>query len=184
MIKDLWDLCVAFFRAGNFGFGGGPAMIPLIQNEAVDRYGWMSNSEFAEAVAVTNALPGPIATKLAAYVGFKVASWPGVAVATAVTVLPTILLVVWAGQFLMKHAQDPGVQAALKGVRPVVAVLIGAVALGWMWDIMSLGLEHSDWRILGGSALIAVGAALGLRRKVHPAVLVAASMAVGGMVFR
>ena|GEM_PF-425797 len=182
-LSVLWDLFVAFFRASNFGFGGGPAIIPLVQAEAVDKYGWMTNSQFSEVVAVTNALPGPIATKLAAYVGFQVASWAGVAVATAATVLPTLFLVVWAGRFLSKHAQSLGVQASLKGVRPVVTVLIGVVALRWMWDIASGGFEHNDWWLLGGSVLIAAGAAVGLRWKVHPAVLVAAAMVIGGALF-
>jgi chromate transporter len=81
MLTDLWNLFVAFFRASYLGFGGGPAIIPLIQAEAVDNYHWMTNSQFTDSIAVANALPGPIATKIATFIGYQVASWPGVIVA-------------------------------------------------------------------------------------------------------
>lgn len=181
--KDLWDLFVAFFRASNLGFGGGPAIIPLIQVEAVNKYEWMSNTQFNDVVAVTNALPGPIATKLAAYVGYQVASWAGVAVATAATILPTIFLVVLAGRFLAKHVNSPGLQAMLKGVRPVVTVLIAVVALQWMMDIGAVAMEQNDWGMMVGNVLIGFGALLGLHWKIHPALLVVGSLVLGYFIF-
>jgi chromate transporter len=63
---------LAFFIPGIVGYGGGPASIPLIEHEGVSRYGWMTTSEFSEVLALGNALPGPIATKMAGYIGFEV----------------------------------------------------------------------------------------------------------------
>jgi len=117
---DLWNLFVAFFRASNLGFGGGPAIIPLIQAEAVDHYKWMTNAEFTDALAVANALPGPIATKIATYIGYQVASWPGVLVALAATVVPTVIILVFLGNLLMKYANSEALKSMLKGVRPIV----------------------------------------------------------------
>jgi chromate transporter len=181
--ENLWDLFVAFLRASHFGFGGGPAIIPLVQAEAVHNYGWMSQAEFADMVAVSNALPGPIATKLAAYVGFQVASWPGAVVAVAATVLPTVLLLVWAGRVLMKYAQRPGVKSMLKGVRPVATALIAVVAVQWMMDIGAAGIAGQDMGLVAGSVVIGAGAAVGLYFKVHPVILIVAAMGLGGVMF-
>jgi chromate transporter len=62
----------AFFIANLLGYGGGPATIPLIQNEVVNHYQWMSLSEFGDVLAIGNALPGPIATKMGGYIGYEV----------------------------------------------------------------------------------------------------------------
>jgi chromate transporter len=181
--NDLWDLFVAFLRASNLGFGGGQSIIPLVQVEVVNNYGWMSNTQFNEVVAVTNALPGPIATKLAAYAGYQVASWPGVAVATAATIMPTILILVMAGKIIAKYSQNPGMKSMLKGVRPIVTVLIGVVAVQWMIDIGMEGIEHNDAWLIGGSVLIGIGAAVGFYFKIHPAILIVAAMGLGYLIF-
>jgi chromate transporter len=180
---DLWDLFVGFLRASNLGFGGGPAIIPLVQAEAVDQYGWMTSSQFSEVVAVTNALPGPIISKLAAYTGYQVAWWPGVFVALLAANLPTILLVVLAGGLMSKYTNSPGLQSMLKGVRPVITVLIAVVALGWLADIVSAGQGSGDWWLIAGSLLIGAGACAGLYFKVHPALLVVMSLVLGYLMF-
>ena len=66
-----WDIFRSFFIANILGYGGGPATIPLIQNEVVNRYDWMSLSEFGDLLAIANALPGPIATKMAGFIGYE-----------------------------------------------------------------------------------------------------------------
>ena len=76
-MTDVLDLFVSFLRASILGFGGGPSMVLLIQSEVVDLHGWLSNAEFLDAFAFGNALPSPIATKLAAFTGYHVAGWPG-----------------------------------------------------------------------------------------------------------
>lgn len=174
MWENLWQLFLGFLRASNLGFGGGPAVIPLIQAECV-RYGWMTTSEFSNAIAVANTLPGPIATKLAAYIGYQVAAWPGVFVATGATIVPTIFLLILLNQFLKKYAQAPGLQAVLKGVRPVVAALMAAVACQLATEAFVI-VQFSDWLTI----VIAILAALALwKKQIHPAFLIATSMLVG-----
>jgi len=80
-----WQLFLAFFIPNIVGYGGGPAIIPLIENEVVGRYGWMSSQAFAETLALANALPSPIATKMAGYIGYDVAGVPGSLIATFAT---------------------------------------------------------------------------------------------------
>ena len=76
-MQDIWQLFVSFTKVGLFGFGGGPSMIPLIQEEVVDAQAWLTQDEFVDAFAFGNSLPGPIATKIAGYVGYQVAGVGG-----------------------------------------------------------------------------------------------------------
>ena len=66
------DIFMAFFRVGILGYGGGPSSIPLVHKEVVDKYKWMDTDEFGDVLALGNALPGPIATKMAGYIGYRV----------------------------------------------------------------------------------------------------------------
>lgn len=179
MLTDLLNLFVAFFRASNLGFGGGPAIIPLIQAEAVDHYQWMTNSQFTDAIAIANALPGPIATKIASYIGFQVASWPGVIVALIATVLPTILILIFLGNLLVKYANSNGLKAMLKGVRPIVTALLIVVALDMAKGAFSFQVPLDYLTIF-----IAAGA-VGLLYfiKIHPALLIVLSMGAGLILF-
>ena len=176
---DLWNLFVAFFRASNLGFGGGPAIIPLIQAEAVDHYKWMTNAEFTDALAVANALPGPIATKIATYIGYQVASWPGVLVALAATVVPTVIILVFLGNLLMKYANSEALKSMLKVVRPIVTALLAVVAY-------QMGVAAFDIHVPLDffTVVIAAGAAGAIYFfKTHPALLIVASMFIGYIVF-
>src|SRR4051794_36642614 len=71
-LKAYMELAIGFARTGVTGYGGGPSTIPLIEFEAVKKYKWMNEDEFVEILALANTLPGPIATKMAAYIGYKV----------------------------------------------------------------------------------------------------------------
>jgi len=175
MIGDLWDIFIAFTRASNLGFGGGPAVIPLIQAEAVDRYQWITNSQFADALAVANALPGPIATKLAAYVGYQVAGWLGALVGILGTIGPTLLAVVLLTGLLMKYANSPRLKGMLKAVRPVVVVLIAQTALDMGWTSFP---TLATWFIALGAVLLL------MKFKIHPALVILLSMFTGFVLFR
>src|SRR5512135_2165514 len=87
----LWDIFILFTRVAIFSWGGGPASLALMQRECVSA-GWTDSAEFADAVALGNALPGPIAPQVSAYVGYKMAGFAGAVAAAAGTVLPTTLL--------------------------------------------------------------------------------------------
>ena len=110
-MKTLWDLFIAFFRASNFSFGGGPAMIPLIQEEVVNKYKWVDNQQFADLLAITNSLPAPIGTKMAGIIGYRVNGWLGATVAVIGVFLPTTLIVVFLGSLIMNYADSPALQS-------------------------------------------------------------------------
>ncbi|MBU5195311.1 chromate transporter, partial [Vibrio cholerae] len=85
---------LAFFRVGILGYGGGPSSIPLVKKEVVDKYKWMTDDEFSDVLALGNALPGPIATKMAGYIGWQVKGVFGMINAIIASVVPTILLMI------------------------------------------------------------------------------------------
>lgn len=174
MIKRYWDVFIAFTRSSNLGFGGGPATIPLMQNEVVKRYKWMNDEEFADALAVGNALPGPIATKMAGYIGYKVAGWLGALLGLLGTVVPSLLVVVFLSHLISVYAHSPELKAMLQAVRPVVVILIAQTALG-------MGKKAFPNYITWG---IALAAAILLFFNIHPAILIVASMAFGYWMFK
>lgn len=173
-MHQLWDLFIGFTRASNLGFGGGPAVIPLIQAETVDRYHWMSTQEFTDALAVSNALPGPIATKMAGYIGYKIAGWPGVFVSLLGAILPTLLAVVLLSGLLMKYSNSSHLKGMLKAVRPVVVVLVAETVLSMGQSSFS---DISTW-------VIAVLSIVALYLfNIHPAIMIIVAMAFGYFVF-
>ncbi|MEA4902086.1 chromate transporter [Desulfitobacterium sp.] len=172
MSKDVWNLLIAFTRASNLGFGGGPAVIPLIQKEVVNRYQWMSEEEFADALAVSNSLPGPIATKMASYIGYRVAGWIGVLATLTGTILPTLLITVLLGDLLIRYSDTPILNAALTAVKPVVVILIAQSA----FDIGKKAFPKNSYIAWG---IAAVALALMFLTSIHPGILILLAMIVG-----
>ncbi|MFY0989452.1 chromate transporter [Halomonas sp. C05BenzN] len=170
-----WELFLAFFIPNIIGYGGGPAIIPLIEAEVVGRYGWMNAQQFAETLAVGNALPSPIATKMAGYVGYDVAGAGGAVVAVFATVVPSLLLMIGALGVLYRHRESPRVKRMSQWVRPVIALMMAWLTLGFFLEgVGAAGLFHT--------LLIAAAAAVALLRfRTHPAFVVMAALAYGGL---
>jgi len=140
----------------------------------VDRYQWIDNEEFTDALAIGNALPGPIATKMAAYIGYKVAGWRGVLAALLGAVAPTVIIVVLLGSLIVKYSSSPELKAMLKAVRPVVVVLVAQAA----YDMGKKSFPtYSSW----GIATVTV--ALIYLANIHPAFIIVAAMLFGWAVY-
>ncbi|MFC3282008.1 chromate transporter [Litchfieldella rifensis] len=170
-----WQLFMAFFIPNIIGYGGGPAIIPLIEAEVVGRHGWMSAQAFAETLALGNSLPSPIATKMAGYIGFQVAGWGGALVATLATAVPSLLLMLVAMGVLYRHRESPRVKRMSQWVRPVIAMMMAWLAL----DFLQTGIDGAG---LLHTLVIAVVAALALLRfRVHPALVVLGGLAYGAV---
>ena len=123
--RDLFKIFAAFFKIGAFTFGGGLAMIPLIQKEAVENHAWVTDDNILEIVAIAESTPGPIAINAATFVGYRAAGVLGSAFATFGTVLPSFVIIL-AISYVLRQFQDiPAVQYAFWGIRAgVVAMLI------------------------------------------------------------
>lgn len=132
MLKLLLDIFMAFFRASILSYGGGPASIPLMQNEIVKTYHWYTNEQFADLLAMGNTLPGPIAPKIAASVGYQVAGYPGAAVGVIATVVPTAIIIILLAKLLLTYKDAPRVQGLLRVAKPIVVVLLLQAAIELM----------------------------------------------------
>ena len=167
MSKQL-DLASAFFRIGLFGFGGGPTMIPLVHKEVVDNYKWMEDDEFANVLAIGNTLPGPIATKMAGYIGYKVGGTIGCINAVIMTIIPLIIVMIAGLGLLNEYRDKPWVAGMAQGVLPVVS---------WMVAKLTYDFLIKGYKALGTIAT-GVGIALSLLfivvLNVHPGLVVAA----------
>lgn len=122
------DLFISFSRSGLLGYGGGLSAIPLMQKEVVDRYEWMNDEEFADVLALANALPGPINTKMAAYIGWRVKGFWGMLSSLLGSFLPTVILMLIFMTVLNTFKDRPWVQGMAKGVIPIAGVMIGIMA--------------------------------------------------------
>ncbi len=133
-----WKLFYTFLRIGIFNFGGGYAMIALIQNEVVTRNGWMTMQEFVDMVAVSQMTPGPIGINVATYAGYTAVLHAGYSVPMAVlgsfiasfsVILLPVVAMILVTRFLMKMQDKPAVQTMLKTLRITFVGLIAAAAL-------------------------------------------------------
>ena len=124
-LKKLWQIFATFFKIGAFTFGGGLAMIPLIQKEAVENHGWVSDDDILEIVAIAESTPGPIAINSATFVGYRAAGVLGSAAGTFGVVLPSFVIIFLVSFVLRQFQQLPVVQYAFWGIRAgVVAMLL------------------------------------------------------------
>ncbi|MBA2940186.1 MULTISPECIES: chromate transporter [Paenibacillus] len=123
-----WNLFLGFFRIGLLGYGGGPTMIPLVHAEAVQKYQWMTDDEFTDVLAMGNALPGPIATKMAGYIGYKVKGYLGAFIAIAAMVIPVLVgMILLLG--LIYKLKDSGIVGGMThGIQPVIGVMMAVMA--------------------------------------------------------
>ncbi|MFC0211924.1 chromate transporter [Paenibacillus chartarius] len=169
------QLFIGFFLANVFGYGGGPASIPLMYEESVTNYGWLTGTEFTNALALGNSLPGPIATKLAAYVGYDVAGWAGAIAAITATVVPSAVALIFLLKLLYAHRQTPVVKGMTLLVQPVIAIMMLQITWQSSKDsVLSIGL-------LQFTGIAAVAAWFLLKRKTHPTWIIIAAFVYGGL---
>lgn len=159
------QLFYAYTKIGIFGFGGGYAMLSLIQHEVVDKYHWLSLAEFTDVIAISQMTPGPIGINSATYIGYTVTGnvW-GAILATVAVSLPSFLMVLAISMFFVKFRQNRYVSAAFTGLRPVTIGLIAAAAL-----VLMNGDNFIDYK----SVLIFVAAfVLSWKFNVHPVLMI------------
>ncbi len=182
----LWHIFALFARVALFSWGGGPASLALMQREAIAA-GWVTTAQFADAVAIGNALPGPIAPQVSAYIGYEMAGVPGAVAAAAGTVLPTTILMLFMIVFFFGIKDSPAVQAMLKAVRPVVVGLLLWTAYDMAQSVF--GSRSLGWGpALAGSIdkiLLALAAFLLLTMtRVNPALIILGAAILGLVVYR
>ncbi|OGN92525.1 MAG: hypothetical protein A2Z71_03580 [Chloroflexi bacterium RBG_13_50_21] len=193
----LWQIFLLFTRVAMFSWGGGPASLALMQRETTsatwippnqtDPVPWITPDEFADAVAIGNAIPGPIAPQVSAYVGYRLAGLPGAISAAVGTVIPTTVLMLILIIFFFRIKDSVSVKAMLQAVRPVVVGLLlwtaydmattvfGAKKLGWGQALAQ-----------GWDKLLFVAGAFVLLTftKINPALIILTTAVLGFLLYR
>ena len=133
------DLFATFFRTGACTFGGGYAMLPILQRDVVEKKGWATEEELTDYFAIGQCTPGVIAVNTATFIGYKYKGIPGGIVATLGIVCPSILIITIIALFLRSFADLPAVAHAFAGIRACVCVLIfNAVLKIWKSTVIDL----------------------------------------------
>ena len=128
-MKELLTIFLTFFKIGAFTFGGGYAMIPLIQREAVENHKWVTDEDILNVVAIAESTPGPIAINAATFVGYQVAGFAGAVAATLGVVLPSFAIILTISYVLRQFRELQMVRYAFNGIRVGVLVLMGKALL-------------------------------------------------------
>ena len=117
-------LFISFFKIGAFTFGGGWAMIPLIEREVVDKQNWIKREDFVDALAIAQSLPGVLAVNMSILIGNKLRGLKGCLMATLGTILPSFLIILAIAIWFVQTYDNPVVERIFKGIRPAVVALI------------------------------------------------------------
>lgn len=188
-MSQLVDIFWAFLKPGIFGFGGGQATIPLIQEEVVEKSAWLTEEQFADYLAMGNTLPGPIATKMSVIIGYDLAGIPGAIVALLGMILPSTLAIILLFNVFLEYKDTAFVKGMSAAAKPVVVVLIGGVAYSMarssVFKTMDFGTTNT-WIIMG---LFVVSLALFMLGEyttfnLHPAIIVVGALLIGGFFIR
>ena len=151
-LSILWELFLTFFKIGAFTFGGGYAMIPLIQRETAEKRNWVSEADILEVIAIAESTPGPISVNAATFIGYRTAGVLGSACATFGLVLPSFLIILLISGVLKTFQDLPVVQYAFNGIRAgVLALLIKS-----LWSMYQKSPKGwSSYVVMGGAFVVA-----------------------------
>lgn len=168
-IKRLFEIFFTFFKIGSFTFGGGYAMIPLIEKEVVEKKRWINSKEIIDVFAVAQSIPGAIAINSATLIGYKIDKKKGAFVATLGVIVPSLCIILLIASIFSRFQDNFVVQAAFKGIRPTVValIIIAAVKIGktaikdWLSTIIAIAAfiavvvfdVHAIFTIIGGGVI-------------------------------
>ena len=149
--KTLWQVFATFFKIGAFTFGGGYAMIPLIQRETVENHKWVTEDDILEIIAIAESTPGPIAINSATFVGYRTCGVLGSAAATLGVVLPSFVII-FAISFVLRQFQNVvAVQYAFQGIRAGVMALLCKA----LWGMYKKNKKNwASYTVMAGSFLL------------------------------
>ena len=143
------QLFLSFLQIGLFSFGGGYAAMPLIQEQVVDRYGWLTMPEFTDLITISQMTPGPIAVNSATFVGIRIAGIPGALIATFGCILPSCILVTLIARLYLRYRNMSLLQGVLASLRPAVVAMIAAAGISILrtafWGSGAVTLAGTSW---------------------------------------
>ena len=174
-MKKLFSMFISFFKIGAFTFGGGYAMVPLIQTEVVDNKKWIDKEEFLDILVIAQSFPGALAVNTSIFIGYKIGGVLGAIMALLGTVLPSFIIITLIAKFFMQFRNNYYVDLAFKGISAAVPmlVLVGAISL-------SKGLPKNIRTIV----TIIVGLLALIVFNIHPVLVIIISGVYGAIFLR
>ena len=172
------ELFLTFLKVGLFTFGGGYAMIPIIEHTCVEQKQWITHDEMMDVTVMAESTPGPIAINCATYVGYRQAKMPGAMTATLGVVLPSMLIIMAVALFLDNLLEIPVVASAFIGIKLAVGVLIFDAGLG-----MLKKMKKPHARVIAGIACAAMLAINLLSLRISSIVLMLIAAAFGAIMY-
>jgi len=170
----LLEIFWSFFQIGLFSIGGGYAALPLIEHQVLEIHNWLTLSEFADLLTISQMTPGPIALNASTFVGTRVAGLPGAIIATVGCVTPSCIIVLTLSYFYFKYKNLSGIQGILKGLRPAVVSLIASAGLSILLlsvfkseDITIWSMNLNDVNYIS-VVLVAIGVVVLRKYKLDP----------------
>ncbi len=154
-MKKLLQLFWAFFKVGLFTFGGGYAMLPMLQRETVDHFHWVTEEELLDYFAIGQCTPGVIAVNTATFLGCKLAGTLGGAVATFAVVLPSVIIITIISTLLRSFSSYEVVQHAFGGIR----VAVGALIVVSVWKLYKKGVKGALANCIFAASLLLIAVA-------------------------
>ena len=184
----LLKLFLAFLKIGVLTFGGGYAMIPLIQEEAIAN-GWMSTSSLSlvDYIAISESTPGPFAINIATFIGMNEAGILGAIVATVGVVLPSFVILMLVARFFARFSTNDTVKSIMKGVRPVVVGILLAVMISFTVkaifnvSVLDFTFAYFDYKALIIFTVIFVLSRLA--KKISPVFLIVIAAGLGILLY-
>lgn len=174
-MASLWTIFTSFLKIGAFTFGGGYAMIPLIEAEMIQRRGWLSREEFINQLTIAQSVPGPIALNTAVFVGYKTRGLKGALAALVGVIIPSFVIILLIATCFTDFKDNTIVAAAFKGMRPAVVALIAAPLIGmakgmnWWKIALALVAAAAIWQLgLSPIWFIFFGAIVGIAWSFRP----------------
>ena len=148
-----WELFWSFVQVGAFCVGGGYASMPLIQEQVIERHGWLTLQQFIDIFTISQMTPGPIGINAATFVGTKVAGVPGAIAATAGFIFPSIIIVLILAKLFFKYGDIGPIRGILNGLRPAVVALICSAGVGFillaLWNTETLPKDYTKVDLIG-----------------------------------
>lgn len=185
-----FELFWAFMKPGIFGFGGGQAMIPLIEEEVVNNYGYLTEEQFADFLAMGDTLPGPIATKMSLIIGYYQYGLLGSLIAIMGMILPSTIAILVLFNVFLEYKDTAVVKGMQKAAKPVVVALIAGVALSIARSTFFKSVNFGDTNTLIVFGIFAGATAVTLLNEYmpsfnfHPALMIVIALLIGGIFIR
>lgn len=165
-----------FLLIGTFTFGGGYAMIPLIQ-QVVLKHHWLNEQQLIDFIAVSESTPGPLAVNMSTYVGVRTAGLPGAFVATLGIILPSFLIILLVSRCYKQFQNSRAVKGAMSGLQPAVVALIGTAVISIFQSVFHFQTTVSKENIVSAGIVCICGFLC--YKKVHPILIICISAVIG-----